>query len=68
MPWTSRGLLRKQIMNTYKLFIAANLEVVALKNYSHKYVDFKANTAEEAVQIAKTQYGNKFTVSLFSIV
>lgn len=55
-------------MNTYKLFIAANLEVVALKDYSHKYVDFKASNAEEAVEVAKAQYGNKFTVSLFSIV
>lgn len=55
-------------MNTYKLFIAANLEVVALKDYSHKYVDFKANSAKEAVQIAKKEYGDKFTVGLFSIV
>lgn len=55
-------------MNTYKLFIAANLQVVALKDYSHKYVDFKANSAEEALEIAKAEYGDKFTVSLFSIV
>lgn len=55
-------------MNTYKLFISTNLEIFALKDYSHKYVDFKANSAEQALEIAKAEYGEKFTVVLFSII
>ena len=55
-------------MNTYKLFVSANIKMVALKDYSHKYVDFKANSAEEAIESAKSYYGEKYEVSLFSIM
>ena len=55
-------------MNTYKLFVATDLQFFSLKDYWHKYVDFKANSAEEAIRIAKSEYGNKFTVELSSII
>lgn len=55
-------------MNTYKLFIATDLQFVSLKDYSHKYEDFKANSVEEAIQIAKAQYGDKYKVGIFSII
>ena len=55
-------------MNTYKLIIETNLDFFSLKEYGCKYVDFKASSADEAIEIAKAKYGKQYKVELVSII
>ena len=53
-------------MNTYKMVIEADLNKVALRDYTVVYVDIEANNHLEAVQSLQEKYGNNFVVSLVS--
>lgn len=55
-------------MNTYKLMIETNLDLVALKNYLCKYIDVQSINADAAVQMARSQYGIQYKVELISIM
>jgi hypothetical protein len=55
-------------MRTYKMAIEANLDVVALKNYTFKFVDVQAANEFDAVESLQKVYGSAFIVSLVSII
>jgi hypothetical protein len=55
-------------MATYKIIIESNLNVVALKNYTTKYVDVQAANEFDAVESLQKIYGPAFVVSLVSIM
>jgi hypothetical protein len=55
-------------MRTYKIVIEANLNKVALKDYTVKYMDVQAKNEVLAVTAAQAQYGDNFLVGLVSIM
>jgi hypothetical protein len=55
-------------MATYKMAIEANLNVVALKNYTLKFVDVQAANQFDAIDSLQKVYGSAFIVSLVSII
>jgi hypothetical protein len=55
-------------MRTYKIIIEANLNKVALKDYTFKYMDVQAENEILAVTTAQAQYGDNFIVGLVSIM
>jgi hypothetical protein len=55
-------------MATYKMAIEANLNVVALKNYTLKFVDVQAANQFDAIDSLQKVYGSAFIVSLVSIM
>jgi hypothetical protein len=55
-------------MATYKIIIESNLNVVALKDYTTKYVDVQASNEFDAVASLQKTYGPAFVVALVSIL
>lgn len=55
-------------MNTYKIAIEANIQVVALKDYTLKFVDIQADTPESAIEIAQATCNDSFIVTLVSLM
>lgn len=55
-------------MATYKIIIESNLNVVALKDYTTKYVDVQAANEFDAVKSLQKIYGSTFVVALVSIL
>jgi hypothetical protein len=53
-------------MKTYKIVIEANLNKVALKDYTVNYVDVQAKNTTLAVFNAQKQYGENFVVGFIS--
>jgi hypothetical protein len=55
-------------MATYKIIIESNINVVALKDYTTKYVDVQAANEFDAVASLQKIYGPTFLVALVSIL
>ena len=55
-------------MQTYKIVIQSDLSKIALKDYTVKYVDVKAENAESAVVATQLQQGKNFVVELVSVM
>ena len=55
-------------MATYKMAIESDITVVALKDYTLKFVDVQAANEFDAVELLQKIYGFTFLVSLVSIL
>lgn len=55
-------------MKTYKIVIESNINKVALKDYTVRYLDVQAKNEVLAVSNAQKQHGDNFIVSLVSII